>query len=211
MIPPVLMCAGTLTTVCSILDRYRDDPSLIPDVVIEPDFLTEAATAPVCEAYDAVLDAFRRTGGANTDTIEAALAAAKVNPKVAAYMAGHQTLPPFEKWAKENVSDKADAKPPTESQKNRRAAVAYCARSLNAWRMVPGALDFMEEQTVAAFPMAPRVCKCDHPPCFVAGEHAEFKRCSACKHVFYCTAKCQKQDWARHKVDCLRWRKDSTV
>lgn len=180
---------------------------MIPDFTIEPEFLTEAATAPVCEAYDAVLDAFRRHGSDHPDAIKAARVAAELNPKVAAFMVGHQPLPAFEKWSKEEPGEK----PPTEGQKKKRAAIAYCARSLNAWRMVPGALEFMQEQTVAAFPMAPRVCKCDHPPCFVAGEHSEFKRCSACKHVYYCSGTCQKQDWGRHKPDCLKLRKDSTV
>lgn len=28
------------------------------------------------------------------------------------------------------------------------------------------------------------------------------KRCSKCKKVFYCSIKCQKDDWKDHKVIC---------
>ena len=28
------------------------------------------------------------------------------------------------------------------------------------------------------------------------------KKCSACKHMFYCDAVCQKEDWKRHKFEC---------
>ncbi|KDR77979.1 hypothetical protein GALMADRAFT_1295800 [Galerina marginata CBS 339.88] len=31
---------------------------------------------------------------------------------------------------------------------------------------------------------------------------AEFKRCSACRVVRYCTPQCQKKDWSTHKPDC---------
>jgi len=33
------------------------------------------------------------------------------------------------------------------------------------------------------------------------------KRCSACTQVGYCSKKCQKSDWRRHKKECLEMRK----
>ncbi|KAF9053670.1 hypothetical protein BDZ89DRAFT_1056248 [Hymenopellis radicata] len=31
---------------------------------------------------------------------------------------------------------------------------------------------------------------------------AEFKRCSSCHQVSYCSPECQKEDWKRHRLDC---------
>ena len=33
------------------------------------------------------------------------------------------------------------------------------------------------------------------------------KRCTACKHVFYCSVNCQRDDWPRHKAECAQLRK----
>jgi len=196
-------------------EQYRDDPALLPTSVVDVDFLTEVATGATCEAFDSALETFRKHGRVHADAEAAGEAAAKLNPKLAAFMVGHQPLPLYEAWAKEvrasQEEPKEGEKPPSEAKLLKWGAIAYCMRTLNAWRMVPGALEFIEAATLAAFPPPPRVCKCAHPPCFVAGEHSKFKRCSACKRAFYCSGKCQKQDWARHKPDCLKWRKESTA
>lgn len=34
------------------------------------------------------------------------------------------------------------------------------------------------------------------------GENGKLLMCSGCKCTFYCGAKCQKEDWKRHKVEC---------
>ncbi|KAF9499291.1 hypothetical protein BDN71DRAFT_1524918 [Pleurotus eryngii] len=35
-----------------------------------------------------------------------------------------------------------------------------------------------------------------------ASSQKDFKQCSACKKVWYCSADCQKDDWVRHIFDC---------
>ncbi|KAF8890791.1 hypothetical protein CPB84DRAFT_1784535 [Gymnopilus junonius] len=45
---------------------------------------------------------------------------------------------------------------------------------------------------------------CSRPTCGVREVRvAEYKRCSACHLVSYCSAACQKDDWARHKPECI--------
>eukprot|EP01105_Mastigella_eilhardi_P013361 TRINITY_DN3041_c0_g1_i2.p2 TRINITY_DN3041_c0_g1~~TRINITY_DN3041_c0_g1_i2.p2 ORF type:complete len:208 (-),score=15.26 TRINITY_DN3041_c0_g1_i2:40-663(-) len=39
--------------------------------------------------------------------------------------------------------------------------------------------------------------------CGVCQKPAHLK-CSACKHVFYCSAACQRADWATHKLHCTK-------
>ena len=36
----------------------------------------------------------------------------------------------------------------------------------------------------------------------VGGEKGKLLMCSGCKCTFYCGAKCQKEDWKRHKKEC---------
>jgi hypothetical protein len=36
----------------------------------------------------------------------------------------------------------------------------------------------------------------------VEGRKGEFKRCSQCKQVAYCSRDCQKADWKSHKAAC---------
>ncbi|KAJ6623261.1 hypothetical protein B0H10DRAFT_808582 [Mycena sp. CBHHK59/15] len=46
---------------------------------------------------------------------------------------------------------------------------------------------------------------CSHPDCTAQETKAtQFKRCAACHQVTYCGPVCQKADWKRHKLDCLR-------
>jgi hypothetical protein len=42
--------------------------------------------------------------------------------------------------------------------------------------------------------------KCGNPECTVSGDG--LLKCSACKSVYYCSEKCQKQDWKAHKNVC---------
>lgn len=41
--------------------------------------------------------------------------------------------------------------------------------------------------------------------CSYCGINSECKRCSNCKKTYYCTIKCQKQDWSTHKSICQLW------
>ena len=34
-------------------------------------------------------------------------------------------------------------------------------------------------------------------------EDKPLKSCSQCHNIFYCSQECQKQDWKRHKVECI--------
>ncbi|KAF7303398.1 hypothetical protein MIND_00568200 [Mycena indigotica] len=45
---------------------------------------------------------------------------------------------------------------------------------------------------------------CDNMQCALIGREAEFKRCSGCRAVNYCSAKCQQTDWreGEHKKAC---------
>ena len=31
----------------------------------------------------------------------------------------------------------------------------------------------------------------------------DFKRCSACRGVFYCSEACQRNDWPKHRKNCV--------
>ncbi len=39
--------------------------------------------------------------------------------------------------------------------------------------------------------------------CSSCGALAKLKRCGGCLDIRYCSEKCQKKDWSRHKLDCL--------
>jgi hypothetical protein len=45
-----------------------------------------------------------------------------------------------------------------------------------------------------------------HIKCFhcESREKSKLKRCFGCKCVFYCSKKCQKQDWKFHKSECIQ-------
>ncbi len=47
--------------------------------------------------------------------------------------------------------------------------------------------------------------RCTYAGC--PSRHAtQFLRCSACHTADYCSAKCQKDDWKRHKKECKMWK-----
>ena len=55
------------------------------------------------------------------------------------------------------------------------------------------------------------VIKCGYCPCIHLDWKYEFKQCSKCKLRRYCSSRCQKEDWSRHKKECfLRPRARST-
>ena len=45
--------------------------------------------------------------------------------------------------------------------------------------------------------------ECAHHHCHKKSTKG-FKKCSACKKVYYCSRKCQKADWKRHKKVCCK-------
>lgn len=48
-----------------------------------------------------------------------------------------------------------------------------------------------------------KVCRAGKKNCFVCARgDTKMHRCSRCQSVYYCSAQCQKQDWAAHKQVC---------
>ncbi|KAJ7163183.1 hypothetical protein C8R46DRAFT_1221969 [Mycena filopes] len=45
---------------------------------------------------------------------------------------------------------------------------------------------------------------CDNPKCYYVGIHADLKRCSGCRNVYYCSRECQITDWKEggHRGSC---------
>ncbi len=60
-------------------------------------------------------------------------------------------------------------------------------------------LNKFKHMTVA--PVVASTSKCAYPKCESAT--VELKNCAACREVQYCTKEHQKNDWKRHKADCL--------
>lgn len=58
---------------------------------------------------------------------------------------------------------------------------------------------FIEQrQSTTLLQLTPKACansSCDR----IAINRGDFKRCSKCKAVWYCSVECQKADWRRHK------------
>ena len=38
-----------------------------------------------------------------------------------------------------------------------------------------------------------------------AGDGKSFPRCKGCLKIYYCSEKCQKEDWKRHRLECPAW------
>ncbi|RXW18772.1 hypothetical protein EST38_g7078 [Candolleomyces aberdarensis] len=50
---------------------------------------------------------------------------------------------------------------------------------------------------------------CDNQPCQRPYSRIQFKRCSRCNSVIYCSKQCQREDWKRlHRAECLQARGD---
>lgn len=43
--------------------------------------------------------------------------------------------------------------------------------------------------------------ECAHPECRMS--ETVHKRCARCKNAWYCSKKCQNEDWSSHKVTCV--------
>ena len=54
---------------------------------------------------------------------------------------------------------------------------------------------FLCQQTLTK---APRACAV----CWEWNRH-QMKTCQGCQQVYYCNKRCQKQDWAAHKLKCM--------
>ena len=39
--------------------------------------------------------------------------------------------------------------------------------------------------------------------CYTCNSNENFKKCSTCKVIKYCSTNCQKNDWHRHKLECF--------
>lgn len=71
----------------------------------------------------------------------------------------------------------------------------FAHQAINGLKGYVGQADIQSEYDLHA-----KVCaNCGEPNCI--------KRCSACRDVYYCSSKCQKAHWKKHKQDC---RLDST-
>jgi hypothetical protein len=45
--------------------------------------------------------------------------------------------------------------------------------------------------------------ECAHPDCRIPETVDKHKRCGRCRNAWYCSKKCQTEDWKSHKVNCL--------
>lgn len=182
---------------------YREEPETIEVTEIDQGFLEQAASPELCQAYDAALAAFTKDGGKDATALTLGKQAATINMKVAAFMLAQRKIPAYTKLKQ--------ATPDSPIKVLNHQAAAYCVRSLDAWRGVQGALAWLEEQVHAAFPLPARIVKCGYGVCNRAGTPREFNRCSACKSILYCCAKCQKSDWPSHKLNCKRLKAEAAA
>lgn len=56
----------------------------------------------------------------------------------------------------------------------------------------------LASKTCIIFPKTRECLQCKEPE----KTSNKFKKCGACKTVYYCGTNCQKLDWKRHKVFC---------
>mmetsp|Transcript_28569 Transcript_28569/g.37408 ORF Transcript_28569/g.37408 Transcript_28569/m.37408 type:complete len:486 (-) Transcript_28569:222-1679(-) len=47
--------------------------------------------------------------------------------------------------------------------------------------------------------------------CHICGSSLDLKACAACQCIWYCSRKCQKNDWKRHKQECCLKQQNDTV
>lgn len=50
----------------------------------------------------------------------------------------------------------------------------------------------------------PIINRCINPGCTTDPAKARFKRCADCHTAIYCSAPCQKANWANHKIECYK-------
>lgn len=143
------------------------------------------------KAFD---DALKSVVEKAPDVVEKMRAAASLSPTTLPLLLGHDTLP--------LGATGTDWLPSDESS---RASIAYFSRAASEWRKHPEAAKFLEVEAPAVLDSLPReVLKCGLPACFIAGAPKAFKRCGACRKVYYCSANCQRADWGEHKKVCRK-------
>ncbi|KAJ7201991.1 hypothetical protein B0H12DRAFT_1162915 [Mycena haematopus] len=168
--------------------KAPSDKLLIPET--EETYATTAACGMV---HNAALAAFK-LWGRSPQASQLLRIAARTNPGILAKIVGRRARPTQGKLTHSGFNGPDEAHD-------------YLWVAQDLW-MTPDVWDWVNEDPAAAVILK----SCNRPECPVQETEAtQFKRCAACRLVFYCGPSCQKDDWRRHKSECISEVKKKTA
>lgn len=189
-----------------IVRRHQNDVAEVDETVAEASrpasadrdsAISAAKQSDATELYDAALESFVTLGRLAPASKAALTKGLAIAPAVAAYLVGDKV-----------IGDRSSFVLPTKEPNI--IGAGYCALSMNKWRRAHGAISWVR-QTVNETLLPAAMTKCALPCCFIAGQPSAFKKCSACKRVWYHSTVCQKAHWPTHKFDCAKWKAEDSV